>query len=158
MLNFYKHIPLEREERTSSRSWRWRMKEGVRLWRPWRWFAKWRRWRRWRWSWESLLEERESESEVREELWELCDIWAFIVVSNFGIIAQRVFMVFGERLGWMWTRSHLHAFLKVPPFSPSDCASLLALNEASRFEFDEQRLCAWRVIFLWIFVLPPYVA
>ena len=36
----------------------------------------------------------------------------------------------------MWTRSHLHAFLKVPPFSPSDCASLFALNEASRFEFD----------------------
>ena len=36
----------------------------------------------------------------------------------------------------MWTRSHLHAFLKVPPFSPSDCASLFALNEASRFQFD----------------------
>ena len=36
----------------------------------------------------------------------------------------------------MWTRSHLHAFLKVPPFSPSDCASLFALNEASRFDFD----------------------
>ena len=35
----------------------------------------------------------------------------------------------------MWTRSHLHAFLKVPPFSPSDCASLFALNEASRLEF-----------------------
>ena len=29
MLNFYKHIPLEREERTSSRSWRWRV-EGRR--------------------------------------------------------------------------------------------------------------------------------
>ena len=26
-------------------------------------------------------------------------IWAFIVVSNFGIIAQRVFLVFGKRLG-----------------------------------------------------------
>ena len=36
----------------------------------------------------------------------------------------------------MWTRSHLHALLKVPPFSPSDCASLFAFNEASRFEFD----------------------
>ena len=36
----------------------------------------------------------------------------------------------------MWTRSHLHAFLKVPPFSPSDCASLFALNEVSRLEFD----------------------
>ena len=36
----------------------------------------------------------------------------------------------------MWTRSHLHAFPKVPPFSSSDCASLFALNEASRFEFD----------------------
>ena len=36
----------------------------------------------------------------------------------------------------MWTRSHLHAFLKVPPFSPSDCASLFALNEPSRLEFD----------------------
>ena len=35
----------------------------------------------------------------------------------------------------MWTRSHLHAFLKVSPFSPSDCASLFALNEASRLEF-----------------------
>ena len=35
----------------------------------------------------------------------------------------------------MWTRYHLHAFLKVPPFSPSDCASPFALNEASRFEF-----------------------
>ena len=35
----------------------------------------------------------------------------------------------------MWTRSHLHAFLKVPPFSPSDCASLFALNEVSRLEF-----------------------
>ena len=35
----------------------------------------------------------------------------------------------------MWTGSHLHAFLKVPPFSPSDCASLFALNEASRLEF-----------------------
>ena len=36
----------------------------------------------------------------------------------------------------MWTRSHLHAFPKVPPFSPSDCASLFALNEAFRLEFD----------------------
>ena len=27
----------------------------------------------------------------------------------------------------MWTRFRLHAFLKVPPFSPSDCASLLPL-------------------------------
>ena len=36
----------------------------------------------------------------------------------------------------MWTRSHLHAFLKFPPFSPSDYASIFALNEASRFEFD----------------------
>ena len=36
----------------------------------------------------------------------------------------------------MWTRSHLHAFLKVPPFSPNDCASKIALNEASKFEFD----------------------
>ena len=35
----------------------------------------------------------------------------------------------------MWTRSHLHAFPKVPPFSPSDCASLFALNEAPRLEF-----------------------
>ena len=44
-----------------------------------------------------MLEERESESEVREELVRVCDIWAFIVVSNFGIIAQRVFLVFGKR-------------------------------------------------------------
>ena len=36
----------------------------------------------------------------------------------------------------MWTRSYLHAFLKVPHFSPSDCASKIALNEASRLEFD----------------------
>ena len=36
----------------------------------------------------------------------------------------------------MWTRSHLHAFLKVPPFSPNDCASKIALNEASQFEFE----------------------
>ena len=36
----------------------------------------------------------------------------------------------------MWTRFRLHAFLKVPPFSPSDCASKIALNEASRLEFD----------------------
>ena len=35
----------------------------------------------------------------------------------------------------MWTRSHLHAFLKVPPFPPSECVSLFALNEASRLEF-----------------------
>ena len=35
----------------------------------------------------------------------------------------------------MWTRSHFHAFPKVPPFSPSDCASLFALNEASSLEF-----------------------
>ena len=46
-----------------------------------------------------MLEERESESEVREKLVRVCDIWTFIVVSNFGIIAQRVFLVFGERLG-----------------------------------------------------------
>ena len=36
----------------------------------------------------------------------------------------------------MWTRFRLHAFLKVPPFSPSDCASKIALNEASQFEFE----------------------
>ena len=35
----------------------------------------------------------------------------------------------------MWTGSHLHALPKVPPFSPSDCASLFALNEASKLEF-----------------------
>ena len=48
-----------------------------------------------------MLEERESESEVREvkKLVRVCDIWAFIVVSNFGIIAQRVFLVFSERWG-----------------------------------------------------------
>ena len=46
-----------------------------------------------------MLEERENESEVREELVRVCDIWAFIVVSNFGIIAQRVFLVFSERWG-----------------------------------------------------------
>ena len=44
-----------------------------------------------------MLEERENESEVREELVRVCDIWAFIVVSNFGIIIQRVFLVFGKR-------------------------------------------------------------
>ena len=44
-----------------------------------------------------MLEERESESEVREKLVRVCDIWAFIVVSNFGINAQRVFLVFGKR-------------------------------------------------------------
>ena len=36
----------------------------------------------------------------------------------------------------MWTRSHLHAFSKVLPFSSSDCTSLFALNEPSRLEFD----------------------
>ena len=36
----------------------------------------------------------------------------------------------------MWTRFRLHAFLKVPPFSPNDCASKIALNEASQFEFE----------------------
>ena len=50
-----------------------------------------------------MLEERESESEVREEVCEVClkvsYVWGFIVVSSFGIIAQRVFLVFGERLG-----------------------------------------------------------
>ena len=47
-----------------------------------------------------MLEERESEDEVREEFFfRVSYIWAFIVVSNFGIIAQRVFLAFGERLG-----------------------------------------------------------
>ena len=46
-----------------------------------------------------MLEERESEGEVKEEFFRVSYIWAFIVVSNFGIIAQRVFLVFGERLG-----------------------------------------------------------
>ena len=46
-----------------------------------------------------MLEERESESEVREVVMKVSYIWAFIVVSNFGIIAQMVFLVFGERLG-----------------------------------------------------------
>ena len=36
----------------------------------------------------------------------------------------------------MWTRFRLHAFLKVPPFSPSDCAYKVALKEASRGELD----------------------
>ena len=56
--------------------------------------VKW--WRRWRWSWESLLEERESESEVSEEVMKVSYVWGFIVVSNFGIIAQRVVLVFGK--------------------------------------------------------------
>ena len=47
-----------------------------------------------------MLEERESESEVREEVvLKVSYIWAFIVVNNFGIITQRVFLVFGKRLG-----------------------------------------------------------
>ena len=47
-----------------------------------------------------MLEERESESEVREKFQSLkvSYIWAFIVVSIFGIITQRVFLVFGKRL------------------------------------------------------------
>ena len=48
-----------------------------------------------------MLEERESESDVREVVvvMKVSYIWAFIVVSNFGIIAQRVFLVFGEKWG-----------------------------------------------------------
>ena len=30
----------------------------------------------------------------------------------------------------------IDAFLKAPPFSPSDCASKIALNESSKFEFE----------------------
>ena len=48
-----------------------------------------------------MLEERENESEVRLRDQIRCVkvsyIWAFIVVSNFGINAQRVFLVFGKR-------------------------------------------------------------
>ena len=44
-----------------------------------------------------MLEERESDSEVRDKIMKVSYIWAFIVVSNFGIIAQRVFLVFGKR-------------------------------------------------------------
>ena len=44
-----------------------------------------------------MLEERENESEVREEILKVSYVWGFIVVSNFGIIAQRVFLVFGKR-------------------------------------------------------------
>ena len=35
-----------------------------------------------------MLEERESESEVSEEVMKVSYVWGFIVVSNFGIIAQ----------------------------------------------------------------------
>ena len=49
---------------------------------------------------------------------------------------ERVFSEFRWKGGWMWTRFRLHAFVKVPPFSPSDCASKIALNEASKFEFE----------------------
>ena len=45
-----------------------------------------------------MLEERENESEVREVRYvKVSYNWAFIVVSNFGINAQRVFLVFGKR-------------------------------------------------------------
>ena len=46
-----------------------------------------------------MLEERESESEVRESYVryvKVSYIWAFIMVSNFGINAQRVSLVFGK--------------------------------------------------------------
>ena len=54
-----------------------------------------------------MLEERENESEVRRDVQVFPGVfpgvskvsynWAFIVVSNFGINAQRVFLVFGKR-------------------------------------------------------------
>ena len=47
-----------------------------------------------------------------------------------------VFWVLGEKWKWMWSKSCLHAFLKIPPFSPSHCAPLFALNEAFNFEFE----------------------
>ena len=43
-----------------------------------------------------MLEERESESGVSEVVMKVSYIWVFIVVSNFRIIAQRVFLVFGN--------------------------------------------------------------
>ena len=44
-----------------------------------------------------FVRERENESEVREVSLKVSYNWAFIVVSNFGINAQRVFLVFGKR-------------------------------------------------------------
>ena len=43
-----------------------------------------------------MLEERENESEVSREISDVSYVWGFIVVSNFGIIAQRVVLVFGK--------------------------------------------------------------
>ena len=43
-----------------------------------------------------MLDERESESEVSEEVMKVSYVWGFIVVSNFGIIAQRVVLVFSK--------------------------------------------------------------
>ena len=43
---------------------------------------------------------------------------------------------------WRWKvyecgpKSCLHAFLNIPPFSPSHCVPKIALNEASKFEFE----------------------
>ena len=45
-----------------------------------------------------MLEERESEDDVKDQMsLKVSYLWAFIVVSNFGINAQRVFLVFGKR-------------------------------------------------------------
>ena len=38
--------------------------------------------------------------------------------------------------GWMWSKGGLGSFSKFSPFSPSHCAPLFALNEASNFEFE----------------------
>ena len=46
----------------------------------------------------------------------------------------------------MWSKSCLHAFLKIPPFSPSHCAPKIALNEAPSLNLNVEPISqsAWK--------------